>query len=231
MVNASYAALLQLQQFADSALPIGGAAHSLGMETLVEAGLLSPTNIESFLRDYLEEAGAVEACYCAASCQLGRKGESLERWMRWNAELSARKLARESREASTAMGKRFLLLAATVTDLAVLRAAMGMATGQNAPVHLAAGFGLAAGALEIEPEWAAAAYLHQSVATLLSCCQRLMALGQTRAQAILWNLKPDILRVAGRASVTSTASIESFPFLPELASARHPELHTRLFIS
>jgi urease accessory protein len=231
MVNASYRAFLQLQQFADSALPIGGASHSLGMETLVEAGLLCPANLEPFLRDYLEEAGAVEACYCAASCELGRNGDSLERWMRWNAELSARKLARESREASTTMGRRYLLLGATVTELPMLRAAIGIATGQNAPVHLAACFGLVAGALEIEPEWAAAVYLHQSVATLLSCCQRLMALGQTRAQAILWNLKPDILRVAGRGSVTSTSSIESFTFLPELASARHPELHTRLFIS
>src|SRR5712692_132650 len=87
------AALLRLQQFADSALPIGGAAHSFGLETLTDAGFLHPDN--------LEEAGTLEAAYCASSCELahGRAGdEVIDQWLTWNAELGARKLARESRD-------------------------------------------------------------------------------------------------------------------------------------
>jgi len=223
--------LLELQQFADSALPIGGAAHSFGLETLVDEGLLDLENLEGFLRDYLQEAGVLEACHCAASCELGLADGSITQWLGWNADLGARKLARESRNASAGMGWRFLLLAATVTDLAILRSAVEAVEDQDPEIHLAACFGLAAGALGIDTELAAAAYLHQSTATLLSCCQRLLALGQTRAQEILWSLKAEILEAARRGASVPINSAESFPFLPELASARHPALHTRLFIS
>jgi urease accessory protein len=231
MAADSHRKLLELQQFADSALPIGGAAHSFGLETLVDAGLLSSENLSDFLRDYLEEAGVLEACYCGASCELGRTGRDLEQWLDWNASFAARKLARESREASAAMGRRFLLLAASVTELELLSTALEIAWSRNTDVHLAPCFGLTAGALEVDPELAAAAYLHQFVTTLLSCCQRLLPLGQTTAQAILWDLKPDILSAARSGVSSSVSAVDSFAFLPELASAGHPSLRTRLFIS
>src|SRR5579862_2817104 len=137
--------LLRLQQFADSAFPIGGAAHSFGIEALVEAGFLNTGGLAQFLEDYLEETGTLEAAYCAASCALasghGGRPESIGQWLGWNAELGARKVARESRDGSAALGRRFLRLAANISGDALLAEAAETATLTGAEVHLAACFG------------------------------------------------------------------------------------------
>ncbi|MGD0298517.1 MAG: urease accessory UreF family protein [Bryobacteraceae bacterium] len=215
--------LLRLQQFADSALPIGGAAHSFGLESLVDAGLLSTEGLQAFLEDYIQEVGVLEAAYCARSAM----EPELLTWFGWNLELAARKPARESREASAAMGKRFLDLAARISDNALLR----KAADHGGEVHLALCFGLAAGAMGVEPMFAAAAFLQQSSTTLISCCQRLLPLGQTRAQEILWNLKPAIAEAARLGADTLPGEVCSFSPVLDISSARHPTLHTRLFIS
>jgi len=226
--------LLALLQFADSALPIGAAAHSFGLESLVSAGLLESGGVEQFLMDYLEEAGALEASYCGASCELvrtGFDGNSAPRWLSWNRELGARKLARESRDGSAAMGRRFLSLAARVSGIPPLADALERASARGIELHLAPCFGLVAGVMGIEPELSACAYLQQSVTTLVSCCQRLLPLGQTHAHQILWDLKPVLLDAAKRGTATRPELVACFTPLLDVASARHATLHTRLFIS
>src|SRR5476649_1594777 len=126
--SADRAAFLRLQQFADSALPIGGAAHSFGLESLASAGLLQPESVQPFLADYLEEAGVLEAAYCRASCALARRGSGIP-------------LLVTARDRSTSLGIE---------------------------VHLAPCFGLVAGAMDIDSELAACAYLQQSVTALVS---------------------------------------------------------------
>lgn len=225
--------LLKLQQFADSALPIGGGSHSFGLEFLTDAVLLTTDGLEAFLVDYLNETGALEAAYCSASCALARGGfdaSEADRWLKWNTDLGARKLARESRDASSAMGRRLLDLAARVSGIPMLLRARELASS-TVELQLPPCFGLVAGAIGIDPELAACAYLQQAVTALVSCCQRLLPLGQTGAQQILWNLKPAIVDAARRGSSTVLELAQCFTPLLDVASARHATLHTRLFIS
>src|SRR6185437_2901191 len=75
--------LLKLLQLADSALPIGSAAHSFGIETLVAEELLTVEHLAQFLEDYLHETGALESVFCRRAYVLASSSTLAEFESRW----------------------------------------------------------------------------------------------------------------------------------------------------
>lgn len=217
-VSAASMGLLKLLQLADSALPIGGLAHSFGVETLVAEADLTEASLADYFAQWLPGTGRMEAAFCMRAQGI----EDDQAWSALNARLSALKPARESREASLRLGKRFLVLAGALLERPLR---------PGGEVHLATAFGCVAQALQLDRRMAAAAYLHQSVSGAISACQRLLPFGQTAAMRLLWSLKPGILEAVDAAAVTPSEELWNLQPMLELASMRHPHLATRLFIS
>ena len=223
--------LLQLLQLADSALPVGAAAHSFGLETLVEEGLLQVANLEIFFRDYLEEIGTIESAFCRAAHKLvASPHERVQSWIDLNCRLSALKPAREARTGSATLGRRFLQLVAGLGSWPILTEALIASQQSETEIHQSPAFGLTGGVLGIDEETTALAFLQQSLTGLISACQRLLPLGQSRAVRMLWDLKPAITESLKR-SETDLEEVACFTPSIEMAAMRHPVLATRLFIS
>ncbi len=225
---------LRLLHLADSALPIGGLAHSFGLESLVSQELLGVRDLPEFLRGFLEEAGMVEAVFCREAFRLEQmdQGKFLaDRWVELNDRLGALKPARESRAGSASLGKNFLSAAAALGDFAVLKEALEASKRAASAVHHSPAFGLVGGVLGFAEDRAVFAYLHQSIASLVSACQRLLPLGQSAATKILWNLKPAILETANRSATCAIDDVCCFMPLLDWGAMEHPGLLTRLFVS
>lgn len=240
-------AFLQLLQLADSALPIGSAAHSFGIETLVAEELLTVDGLEAFLEEYLYETGTLESIFCRRAyrlCSLPVPDEFESLWLALNDELSALKTARESRVASATLGRRLLQLVQALESWPLLQRAVQAAKAAKVDIHYSTAFGLTGYLLAVDETAAVLAYLQQTLWCLVSACQRLMPLGQSQASRIVWRLKPALISIAehsaglvNRAPTEIPAPTETqegsvvFTPLVEIGSMRHPLLPTRLFIS
>jgi urease accessory protein len=256
--------LLTLLQLADSALPIGVAAHSFGLESLIAEGWLRVEGLETFLRDYLAEAGKLECTFCLQAHSLGLELASdeqsstyssssestreqhphdlspyhagrdrfLQSWPDLNARLSAFKTARESRQASITLGRRFLQLACNVEAHPFLPAIANDSRAAHCDIHHSVAFGLVCGLCGVSANNTGQGYLQQVLTGLISACQRLLPLGQSQASRILWLCHTAVQATVQQSIVAAaTGEICSFTGLLDLASMRHPALEKRLFIS
>jgi urease accessory protein len=233
---------LRLLHLADSALPIGGLAHSFGLESLVAAELVGVQELPEFLHGFLEEAGFLEAVFCREGFRLGsasRVGELREDriesfahdWLALNERLSAMKPARESRSGSASLGRNFLAAVGGLGDFAVVREAQRVSKDAGGLIHHSVAFGLGSGALEFEANRTVLAFLHSCAASLVSACQRLLPLGQSAATRILWELKPAIVETMQQSTGCSVENAWCFMPLLDWGGMEHPALTTRLFIS
>jgi len=224
--------LLSLLHFGDSAFPTGGYAHSFGLETYCQAGLVRDReDLERFLLAQLE--GSTGPCDATAAVGVLRAalGHDLGACRGIDLTLEAMKPVREFREASRQMGRQTLRVAAALTEERRLVEYAGDVDTSLAPGHHAVAYGLAAAALGWAPEAAATAYLYSSTALLVGAALRLLSMGQLEGQRVLWSLHPVIERVARDAAARDVGEIWSFAPGIELAGITHASLDMRLFRS
>ena len=232
VVAVDSAALLSLLHFTDTAFPTGGYAHSLGLEGYCQAGIVRDADgVERFLVSQLEGAAGPCDATAAVAARGAMRGGDLDACRALDDTLEAMKPVREFREASRQMGRQTLRVSERLTGDAHLAAYRDEVDAGNAPGHHAAAFGMAAGALDWGAEETAAGFLYSTAALLVGVALRLLPIGQTEGQRVLWRLHPVIGRLAREAAGRDAMDLWSFAPGLDVQGMLHERLETRLFRS
>lgn len=222
--------LLTLLHLADSAYPSGAFACSYGMETLVEAGWVRDrATAERAVRDGL--AGAVGGVELPSVCRAHRAASAgaWDRIGRLNGWLDAFAHARESREASKKVGRRFLASALTMLPGAPAGVAVLLDGGG---LHQCLAIGAAAALFGIAAEDATFAYAWTYCNGQLSAAARLVPLGQRDVLLAHAALRAAAARAAEEAARCrpGARAMVGTP-LADVARMRHERAEARLFVS
>lgn len=221
-------ARLRLLQVSDTAFPTGAFAHSQALEAFAEAGDLG--NAEDLRHVVSLQLSTLATSDCAAlRAAYGAESEELFRMDRL---LTATKLTRELRAASQSTGRRFL---ASVGALGVeserFQSFAGAVREGVTPGNVAVGYGVVAPALGFEVAETLHAYLYSSAASLVAAGQKLIPLGGSAAQRVLYELGAGILRLASMSEGIDVEEMYAFAPTVDARSMLHERQRTRLYIS
>lgn len=220
--------VLRLLQVSDSAFPTGSFSHSMALEAFAEAGeLRGAEDLERVVGLHLSTLATSDCVALRASY-----GADLEGLLRVDRLLTATKLPRELRAASSSTGKRFLLgVAALGVEGTTLTAFTDAVREGASPGNLAVGHGAAAPALGLDLDEALRGYLYAAASSLVAAGQKLIPLGGGAAQRVLFEVGE---RIEGAVEASGTMEAdEMHAFAPAIdaRSMMHERQRTRLYIS
>jgi urease accessory protein len=224
--------LLYLLQVAGGSFPTGSFSHSYGLETLIQDGRITDAeDLADVARLWLRyvvttsEGGAVAVAFRAT------RGNDLTRLADLDEMLTALKLTRETREASTKVGNAFLrTVSSTFGWENIDRYWRATAEGRCAG-HYATAFGVAAADAGVSATDALPAFLHSALYGVVAVAARLMPLGQLDAQRVLAASWPQIADCAETALVLDLDDLSVPAAALDIASMRHERLYSRLCMS
>jgi urease accessory protein len=216
-----------LLQVNDTQFPSGAYAHSLGLEDLVQHGLVRDADgLRVFLRDHVGAALLAFDVPMLVRAHAAAGAGTLSELAAIDHELDAWKLADELRQASRRMGSRRLALVRRLDPAPALHDFAAL----ESPQHL-----LVVAALEMRTlpvAVAAWAHVHQTMTGSVGAAVKLLRLGQDRAQAVLRDTLAEL--APGVAAVVAAPPCSDpgwFNPMLEIASLRHARARERLFIS
>jgi urease accessory protein len=222
--------LLPLLHLCDSLFPTGAFAHSDGLESATDAGLVASSAdlgawMDASLSQVLAQSDGPAVCLAWRAFR-DRDWDSLSAV---NAETWALRPSAVSRQASRAMGARLVHTWQKLYEPAGFDE-MFAGIDVDRTMTLAPAFGVVCASMGVEAREAAEGFIYTRLASLASAAMRLLPIGQHEAHRVL------AARLRSAASIVDAivrqpAAISGFAPALDIASMSHQYVHSRLFRS
>ena len=214
--------------FSDTASPVGGYAHSFGLEGMVQAGeVFDEKTLRRFLnRDVRESLRSVELPIVARAYQaaMAGQGNEVKRWDEW---AWAMRPTGELREAAAKVGRQqWRLFERTWADEEAKEAREWFATSQVATV---AGVIFAKRAVPLQAGLLVVCY--QTYSALMQAALKLLPVGPMATQGLLRELMGQAQALVQEALAVEDAELGTFNPVWDCASSGHERVEARLFLS
>ena len=225
-------ALLGLLHITDPSLPVGAYAHSGGLETYVQSGIIRDrASARTFVTEILtNNLQYTDAAFLSLSFDAAMESDK-EKLLLLDAECTAVKLPEEIRKASIKLGKRLLKLFEPLYGNAYTLFYKNAMDAGTANGHYCILFGLYTQAMRVSKAEALTGFYYNAAAGYITNCVKLVPLGQQEGQEILFSLQPLIENLA-TSSLHPDVSLLGLcsPGL-DIRCMQHEQLYSRLYMS
>jgi urease accessory protein len=222
----------RILQLADSAFPVGGFAHSAGLEAAVQLGeVASVAELSRFVTDVLWQAGYGALPFVRAAHADARSQDTLGAALALDATCDAFLTSAVANRASRTQGRAFAATCARVFDAPAVALLDGAVRARTLAGHYAPLFGALTHELAVDVGDAQRIALHLALRGVTSAAVRLGVVGPLEAQRIQDASTPELDRVmTACADLGLDALAQTAPLL-EIFGGAQDRLYSRLFQS